>query len=196
MAPTALGLALVALLGSLLAVFLVRSGPPRDPVTAVAVAAPLVFQQTADHQPVVRSASGATAPRPVAEAFSASTSPSPTTSTPHNTTIPSPPPDNPPGTLPPSPVVDQGGVQAGYGCAAALSYLAAHAAPGFTFECPGNAMGRQAMTCAYVANVCPDSQIIAIADPCPAAYMNEAYNSRVAEGLAPGPFDPFGYCPS
>ena len=27
----------------------------------------------------------------------------------------------------------------GYGCAAALAYLAANAAPGFTFQCPGNA---------------------------------------------------------
>ena len=82
----------------------------------------------------------------------------------------------------------------GYGCAAALAYLRTHAAPGFTFECPGNALGHQAMTCAFVAGVCPGGRIIAIADPCPAAYMNEAYNSRVAEGLAPGPFDPYGYC--
>lgn len=83
---------------------------------------------------------------------------------------------------------------AGYSCAAALSYLAAHAAPGFTFECPGNAMGRQAMTCQNVAGVCPGARIIAIADPCPAAYMNEAFNSWVAEGRASGSFDPYGYC--
>lgn len=85
---------------------------------------------------------------------------------------------------------------AGYGCAAALSYLAAHAAPGFSFECPGNALGRQAMSCQNVAGVCPGARIIAIADPCPAAYMNEAYNSWVAEGRASGPFDPYGYCRS
>lgn len=195
-APTALGLAVVALLASLLAVVLVRSDPPRSPATVVEVAAPLVYQQTADHQPMARSTSGATAPRPAPETPSVSTSPSPTTSVPHATAIPNPTPNDGPTTPPPSPPADQGGSQAGYGCAAALSYLAAHAAPGFTFECPGNAMGRQAMTCAYVANVCPDSQVIAIADPCPAAYMNEAYNSRVAEGLATGPFDPYGYCPN
>lgn len=80
------------------------------------------------------------------------------------------------------------------GCAAALLWLASHAAPGFRFECPGNALGHQAMTCVNVAGICPGQKIIAIADPCPAAYMNEAHNSWVLVGLAPGRLDPYGYC--
>jgi hypothetical protein len=82
----------------------------------------------------------------------------------------------------------------GYGCAAALSYLAAHAAPGFIFECPGFAEGHQAMTCMNIPGVCPNEKLIAIADPCAAAYMNEAHNSWIEAGLAQGSYDPFGYC--
>ena len=81
----------------------------------------------------------------------------------------------------------------GYGCAAALSYLAAHAAPGFTFKCPGYADGNQAMTCVNHAPECPGQKIIAIAVPCAAAYMNEAHNSYVLIGQASG-VDPYGYC--
>jgi hypothetical protein len=82
---------------------------------------------------------------------------------------------------------------AGYGCAAALAYLSAHAAPGFTFECPGYAMGRQAMTCVNHAPECAGRKIIAIAVPCAAAYMNEAHNSWVLTGTGSG-IDPYGYC--
>jgi hypothetical protein len=82
----------------------------------------------------------------------------------------------------------------GYGCAAAVAYLQTHAAPGFVFECPGGALGHQAMTCINVAGVCPGQHLIAIADPCTAAYMNEAHNSWVLEGRLPGPIDPYGYC--
>ncbi len=81
-----------------------------------------------------------------------------------------------------------------YGCGPALTYLAAHAAPGFLFECPGYAFGHQGFTCIDIANVCPDEALIVISDPCPAAYMNEASNSLVAEGLSTAPFDPFGNC--
>jgi hypothetical protein len=81
-----------------------------------------------------------------------------------------------------------------YGCGAALSYLSAHAAPGFHFECPGYALGHQAMTCINVAGVCPGSHLIAISDPCSAAYMNEASNSWVLEGRRRAPIDPYGYC--
>jgi hypothetical protein len=81
-----------------------------------------------------------------------------------------------------------------YGCGAALSYLSAHAAPGFRFECPGYALGHQAMTCVNVAGVCPGSHLIVISDPCSAAYMNEASNSWVLEGLRQAPIDPYGYC--
>lgn len=82
----------------------------------------------------------------------------------------------------------------GYGCAAALAWLSTHAAPGFSFLCPGYARGHQAMTCVNVAGVCPGQRIIAIADPCPAAYMNEAHNSWVLTGMASGPLDPYGWC--
>jgi hypothetical protein len=82
---------------------------------------------------------------------------------------------------------------ASYGCAAALAYLSAHAAPGFTFECPGYAYGRQAMTCVDHAPQCAGRKIIAIAVPCAAAYMNEAHNSWVLTGTGSG-IDPYGYC--
>ena len=82
----------------------------------------------------------------------------------------------------------------GWSCAAAVHYLDAHAAPGFSFVCPGFALGHQAMTCDNVSGVCPGQKVIVIAVPCPAAYENEAWNSRVLENLASGPLDPFGYC--
>jgi hypothetical protein len=81
-----------------------------------------------------------------------------------------------------------------FGCGAALAYLGAHAAPGFRFECPGYALGHQAMTCIDVAGVCPGSHLIVIDVPCSAAYMNEASNSWVLEGLRQAPIDPYGYC--
>ena len=37
--------------------------------------------------------------------------------------------------------------------------------------------------------------VIAIADPCPQAYMNEASNSYVITGVADTLIDPFGACP-
>jgi len=82
----------------------------------------------------------------------------------------------------------------GYGCSAALSYLSGHAAPGFHFECPGDAEGHQAMTCVNVAGICPGSRLIVINVPCAAAYMNEASNSWVLTGLRSAPIDPYGYC--
>lgn len=84
----------------------------------------------------------------------------------------------------------------GYGCAAAIAYLQKHAAPGFTFECPGYALGHQAMTCINVSGVCAGVKLIAISVPCPAAYMNEASNSWVLTGQSDAPIDPYGYCPS
>ena len=85
-------------------------------------------------------------------------------------------------------------VPAGYGCGPALAYLSSHAAPGFRFECPGYALGHQAMTCQNVAGVCPGGRLIVIHVPCAAAYMNEAYNSWIVEGLRSGSYDPYGYC--
>lgn len=79
-------------------------------------------------------------------------------------------------------------------CAAAIAYLSAHSAPGFQFECPGNALGHQAMTCINVAGVCPGAKLIVISVVCPASYMNEAHNSWVLSGLQTGSIDPYGYC--
>jgi hypothetical protein len=107
------------------------------------------------------------------------------------------PPASPPTSAAPrtAPVADA--TSAGtprYGCASAIAYLHAHAAPGFAIECPGYAEGHQAMTCDNVAGVCPGAKVIAISVPCPAAYMNEASNSWVVEGQSHEPIDPYGYC--
>jgi hypothetical protein len=81
------------------------------------------------------------------------------------------------------------------GCSAALEYLNAYAAPGFSFECPGDAQGHQAMTiCVSGASACSGLRLIVIADPCPAAYMNEASNSWALVGASDAPLDPYGYC--
>jgi hypothetical protein len=82
----------------------------------------------------------------------------------------------------------------GYGCTAAIAYLQEHAAPGYTFECPGYAEGHQAMTCVNVPGVCAGTKMIAISTPCAAAYMNEASNSWVLAGKSTAPIDPYGYC--
>jgi hypothetical protein len=80
-------------------------------------------------------------------------------------------------------------------CQAALAYLAAHAAPGFVASCPHYAGGHQAATtCVGAPDCTPGSEFIWIADPCPAAYMNEASNSWVLTGQSAAPWDPYGYC--
>ena len=85
-----------------------------------------------------------------------------------------------------------------YGCAAALAYLHAHAEPHFTMLCPApayNAQGgpAQAMTCVNHPPQCAaNTGVIAISDPCPTAYMNEAANSWIALHLRPGTWDPYG----
>jgi hypothetical protein len=55
-------------------------------------------------------------------------------------------------------------------------------------------MGREAMTCKNEPGICPDQLVIAIADPCPAAYMNEASNSWVLMGASAASLDPYGAC--
>jgi hypothetical protein len=92
-------------------------------------------------------------------------------------------------------VVPPRGRATAWGCGAALAYLQAYAAKGLALECPGYAEGQEAMTCLRVAGVCPTSAVIAIADPCPQAYMNEASNSYVITGVAASPIDPYGPCP-
>jgi hypothetical protein len=80
-----------------------------------------------------------------------------------------------------------------FGCKPALVYLALYAAPGYRFVCPGDAQGHQATTCDGSYPCVPGQRLIIIADPCPAAYMNEASNSwAVLDG---GEIDPYGACP-
>ena len=87
------------------------------------------------------------------------------------------------------------GEATGFGCRAALDYLTAYAAPGFWLVCPGDARGHQAMTvCQSGASPCSVMRIIVIADPCPAAYMNEASNSWMLMGVSDAPLDPYGSC--
>jgi hypothetical protein len=82
-----------------------------------------------------------------------------------------------------------------WGCAAAIAYLTAYAAPEFSISC-GNAGGHQATTtCISGASLCSLGASIVIADPCPAAYMNEASNSWLLLGLWHVPLDPYGSCP-
>ncbi|HEY1828325.1 MAG TPA: hypothetical protein VGF87_09900 [Acidimicrobiales bacterium] len=83
-----------------------------------------------------------------------------------------------------------------WGCAAAMQYLEAYAAPGFTLQCPGNAGGHEATTtCISGTTLCGDGASIVIAEPCPAAYMNEASNSWVLIGVWTNvPLDPYGQC--
>jgi len=113
--------------------------------------------------------------------------------------VSAPPPATAPATTPATAPAAAPNVSppSGYGCGAALAYLAANAAPGFTFECPGYADGHEAMTCVNVDPECVGEHLIVIADPCPAAYMNEAYNSNSwsdATDSFTRPIDPYGAC--
>ncbi len=142
------------------------------------------------------------------------TTPAPTTTTTSSTTTTTAPPPQPPPAPPPvatpaatsppaaapaaSPAASALPARGGateWGCAAALAYLAAYSAPGFTFQCPGYSLGHEAMTCVDEPGVCAGTELIAITDPCPAAYMNEASNSWVVIGQSDAPIDPYGACP-
>jgi hypothetical protein len=125
-----------------------------------------------------------TAAAPVAAAPPITITAAPTTTPPTTTAAP-------PATASPSAAAAP---SSGWGCGPAVAYLNAHAAPGFTVECPGDAFGHEAMTCFNIAGYCPDAKVIAIADPCPAAYMNEASNSWVVTGKSDVPIDPYGTC--
>lgn len=96
----------------------------------------------------------------------------------------------------PASVVPPPGKATGWGCAAALVYLNAYAAPGFTLECPAYSQGHEASTsCVSENSPCDEQRVITIADPCPAAYMNESSNSWVLMGESNAPIDPYGQCP-
>jgi hypothetical protein len=82
-----------------------------------------------------------------------------------------------------------------YGCAAAMAYLEAYAAPDFIIACAIDPSEHQATTtCISGYSACSLGRFILISDPCPAAYMNEASNSRVLIGLSEAPLDPYGSC--
>ena len=110
---------------------------------------------------------------------------------------------------PAAPVLPAVGQATVWGCSAALAYLSAYAAPGFTLDCPGYAEGHEAMTCIHGTPEYPDACLngptIAISDPCPQAYMNESANSwnltgqlsveQAKFGVSYADIDPFGACP-
>jgi hypothetical protein len=107
-----------------------------------------------------------------------------------------PPPQQPPASAPapaertsPQAVA----VDNGFGCRAALAYLAAHQAPGFIDICrPHAASGGYGFTCVDHWPQCPGRRVIAIACPAPIVYQNEASNSLVLSGLSRAPIDPYG----
>ena len=137
------------------------------------------------------------ADKPATTQSSASTVPVAPTTTPVRV-APTPTPTSPPAPVPPAPAPPAPPpAPSGYGCAAALAYLQANANPEFTLECPGYADGQAGMTCVNIAGLCAGGHLIAIADPCPAAYMNEAYNSNSwsdSLGEFTRPIDPYGAC--
>jgi len=172
---------------AIVAVQIAGSGPIADHSRAsTSLAAP--FHRASNPSPVTTTTTTAPATPPTTTTTAPAAPPPPTT-----TTVPPPPPVqaetvSAPGALPPQ------GQASVWGCAAAEAYLSAYAYPGFAFECPGNALGHEAMTCLNEAGVCAGAAVIYIADPCPAAYMNEASNSWVLEGKSSAPIDPYGQC--
>ena len=114
-----------------------------------------------------------------------------------------------PAPAPAPPAVPAVGQATAWGCAAALAYLQAYAAPGFALDCPGYAEGHEAMTCIHdtpaYPDACPNGPTIAISDACPQAYMNESANSwnltgqlsteQQKFGVSYAQIDPFGACP-
>lgn len=135
--------------------------------------------------PPATSTTTTTSPPPAVQAAAAPPPPTTTTTT-------APPVETP--AVQPSPAVPPRGEATVWGCSAALAYLSAYAYPGFTLECPGNAQGQQGMTCIDEPGICPGEHLIAIADACPQAYMNEASNSWVLMGQSDAPIDPYGSC--
>ena len=182
------------------------------------------YQPTTTHQyldvHLLQLAAAATTPAPTTTTATTSTTAPPATTTttaPTATPTTSPPAvlastpvtPAPAPTLPHAPAVPAYGQATAWGCAAALAYLSAYAAPGFALDCPGYAEGHEAMTCLYdtpaYPAACPNGPTIAISDPCPQAYMNESANSwnltgqlsveQQKFGVSYAEIDPFGACP-
>jgi hypothetical protein len=138
-------------------------------------------------------------PPPTTTTTTVPASPPTTTTTapppPPTTTATAPPP-------PPPPALPPRGEATAWGCGPALAYLQVYADPKFQLVCPGDAQGHQAVTCISAGPCAPGQWMIGIADPCPAAYMNEAHNSWVLDHDQTGvaipdgstAIDPYGYC--
>jgi len=160
----------------------VRSGWP----IAGAFSAPGAVSWLADDpntSAITGTGGGAGAPPPAAAAPAPAPAPTPTAAAPAETFVAH------------AAGLPAAGEATGYGCDAALAYLTAYAAPGFWLVCPADARGHQAMTaCQSGSSLCSLLRIIVIADPCPAAYMNEASNSWVLMGASDAPLDPYGAC--
>ncbi len=84
----------------------------------------------------------------------------------------------------------------GYGCQAALAYLAANQAPGFVDVCAPHSAGPGAAG-TTVAEYLPGATTgtIYISCPAPIVYQNEASNSWKFSGLSNAPLDPWGGVP-
>lgn len=192
------GLAMLAKVGVVAAVIVVVEGfLTAEPAPAVHQPHP-VGRALALHTARATHVEGAPRPSPpsVADRSQSSTVAGPARAVTPTTTSPEPAPASTPPPLPgPQASATASAPDPGPGCQAALAYLAAHAAPGFQVACPAWADGHQATTICDDAPECiPGTAWIWIADPCPAAYMNEASNSWVLIGESAAPWDPFGYC--
>ena len=160
-------------------------------------------------QPAARTAAPAVAPTTTTTTAAPATTPAPTPTPAVLAANPVTPAAAPAPTPPSAPALPAYGQATVWGCQAALAYLSAYAAPGFTLDCPGYAEGHEAMTClhgtAEYPDACPNGPTIAISDPCPQAYMNESANSwnltgqlsveQQKFGVSYAAIDPFGACP-
>jgi hypothetical protein len=168
-------------------------------VASVIIGAPASQGASAARDLTRQSTPAPTAPTATLASTTTTTAPPTTTTTqPPPATTSTPAPALSAQGAPPAPATPSvASTPAGYGCAAALAFLAANANPEFSFECPGYADGNEAMTCVNHDPECPGEHLIVISDPCPAAYMNEAYNSNSwsdATGNFTRPIDPYGSC--
>lgn len=86
---------------------------------------------------------------------------------------------------PPVPITSRPVAPPVSGCAAAIAAVEAkglYPAAGYIVSCPGNAQGREGMTCYNIASICPGQKTIAIADPTPYVVANEFENSLIISG--------------
>jgi hypothetical protein len=85
----------------------------------------------------------------------------------------------------------------GYGCIAALAYLAANQAPGFVDVCGPQSAGpdRAGLTTALACGPICTTGTIYIACPAPIVYQNEASNSWKFSNGTSVPLDPWGGVP-